>query len=50
MDNGNWLVLIITGAFFLFFAYKLGKNAGKTILFIRDLIKQVLETSRQEKP
>ncbi len=50
MDNGNWLVLIFAGAFFIFFAYKLGKNAGKAILFVRDLIKQITEMNRPEKP
>jgi hypothetical protein len=50
MDNGNWIIGFVACAFLIFFVYRLGKNTGKAILFVRDLIKQVLAMNRQEKP
>jgi len=50
MDTGNWFVLLIIGVFALIFVYNMGKNVGKAILFVKDLLNKIMEMNRQEKP
>jgi hypothetical protein len=50
METERLIVYLVAAVFIVVIAYGIGSRAGKTILFLQDLIKHISEINRQEKP